>query len=237
MLNIKPIIKIILFLVFIFLFGCNVRNNQSENRTLRDDTSIQHNEPVENKNRVKIVNKKKLLPSEYIQWVNNPVNGLCQTKIIGGFKYVFQYEPVGYVVLRNNRQNKISDDDFEKEEKKIEGFQYFSLKLFAPNDTDLLKYQVTNQEDYNKRLEYFSFHLQKDIKLIEGADTLSCSLYHFERTYSITPYVQCLIGFEAPFDEVQDMRLILIDELFGNGIIKIKFDQKDLQRIPQVKNS
>lgn len=114
--------------------------------------------------------------------------------------------------------------------------QYFDLKiLLKDNEGELLKAGLNSREEYDRRVKYFSFGMQQDIRLVDGQDTLPCVMYHFERAYDVTPVCTLLLGFErADKNAERPKTLLFYDKVFNNGLLKFTFKENRLQTLPKL---
>jgi hypothetical protein len=165
---------------------------------------------------------------DYPAWVAHLNNGLSKTKEISAFKYAIQYKPIEYILSKKNKDTLVASD--------FEDLHYIDLTLSHADYPAYLKIDLVAKNDYYARLKYFSFEIQNDLKLIDGADTLKCVFSHFERTYGITPYIKIVTAFEKNPTSKNDLYFTYHDQLFNNGIIILPVKQKALKNIPKIKN-
>jgi hypothetical protein len=180
----------------------------------------------------------KLLPSEYAQWVQNMENGLKQEKTIEELDFSIQYKPYNYIICQEKRSDSIRTIDLDENVKELEGMEYYDFRIKVNNqDGELLKHKLSSSDEYKKRVEYYSFKMDKDISLVDGLDTIPCSLFHFERGFNAAPYSTFLLGFvtKRETDIEGDKTFIYEDKIFNKGIIKFSFSKNKLVNIPKLK--
>jgi hypothetical protein len=177
-----------------------------------------------------------LTPADYIEWCENEANGLKQTKEIGDFKFSAFMTPVDYLALKELKQDELPDaKKVAAGKKEYEGLTYFSFRIENTKQQDeLLKINLSSDNEYYGRLEYFSFKMQQDFKLIAGNDTVACGLYHFERIYGLAPYATFVVGFPAT-SKNEDLKLWYHDNIFNNGIIILNFNKEIVNHLPKLK--
>lgn len=164
---------------------------------------------------------------EYIEWVENPLNGLNNNKTLGDFSYTIQYKPLEYIVIKKNNEL--------NEKKDFQNLHYIDLTLSNKMYSEYLKIGLEQKEDYYHRLKYFSFGIENDVKLIDGKDSLRCVFSHYERTYGITPYIKIVMAFEKKEESKENLFFTYHDQLFNNGIISIPIKRDELNNIPKIK--
>ena len=124
--------------------------------------------------------RKSLNASAFLQWVDNPSNGLVQERIIDEFKFVAQYRPFEYLIALD----KIDGQRIESSDSDYSDLQYCVIKIATTTGKrEFLSQSVQSDAQYYERIQYYTSQAQNDIYLIDDTDTLRCQLYHFERTY------------------------------------------------------
>jgi len=228
-------VKNTLYVLILFLFWFAF-NSCNENKSMlnSDGQAIAESDILNSKNST--TTKIELSPSDYVQWVKNSENGFFKEKTIDDISFTALYKPYEYIVCIEERAEEIQDSVAKKKLSEMEGMQYFDLKfLLNESQGELLKYKLNSAQEYENRVKYFSFNMQNDIKLVEGQDTIPCSLFHFERAYDVAPFATFLLGFNASKNNSKDKTLIVYDRTFNKGTIKFTFKQNDLQNLPKLK--
>lgn len=185
---------------------------------------------------------KSLSLDEYMRWVEDKENGLKVEKKIGEMTYMAQYKPYDYLSVLELKNETIDDKRLKEKIKNYEGMQYFTFRITAEDQQqELLRKNIASDQEYYSRIEYFSFNMQKDFKLIDGKDTLDCELYHYERVYGLAPYATFVLGFPLTKDEEKNNRshrdktIGYTDHVFGSGNIYMTIKGEDLSRVPELK--
>lgn len=181
--------------------------------------------------------KQKCYPGEYVTWVTNPENGLVKRKPLGDIYFEAFYKPHAYEVIRQNG-TRLSKESCREKARNISDLQYFTLKigLQQPSEGDVLKHKLKSGSAYKARLDYFANRFNQDIALEIDGQSWPCKLHHFERTFGLRPYITFVLGFENPDDQAaHDKVLILNDQVFGKGRVKLRIRQEDIAKIPELK--
>ena len=181
--------------------------------------------------------------AEYMQWIENEDNGLRVSKTVGNFEFNLQYKPLEYIVLLDKRKEEVSEEELNEGKREFEGLEYYTLSI-GSNDkqTGMLKTKLNRSQSHDDRIAYFSYEMQKDLSLIVGVDTLPCTLFHFERTYSLKSNNNFVLAFEIP-DKLKsasqskalNRTLIYNDRALNTGSVKLKIAGEDLNNIPKLK--
>jgi len=177
-----------------------------------------------------------LPPTEYVAWCRSTENNLKKSKEIGDITFSLLYKPAEYVACTEDEDCSLSADTLKEKLKELEGLDYYDLRIeLTSAQGELLKYNVESAQEYGQRVNYFAFDMQRDIKLIEGKDTLDCKLFHFERAYDVAPYATFLLGFPKSKSSTAEKTFFYQDKVFEKGIIKFTFSPNDLAQIPKLK--
>lgn len=200
-------------------------------------------EPSIIKNKINYSNMK-LSESEYKEWNAEEAtrHSFKKEKTIGEVSYSAEYVPQDKMALREFRTKNITEMEWQEALSHYEGLEYFTFKITHHNsNNEILKKDIASQAEYNNRILYCSFDMQKDLKIVtDKNDTVKCTLFHFERHYDATPFCTFQIAFEK--DKlyqnnkiVKEWTLIFNDNLFNNGLIKLNFLVDNLKNTPKIK--
>ncbi|HTA63069.1 MAG TPA: hypothetical protein VK835_11465 [Bacteroidia bacterium] len=177
-----------------------------------------------------------LNPSEYVVWCQNEENKLKKQKEIQDIVFTLQYKPAEYVLCMEQKSQTISTTVLQKEIKELKGLDYYDFTIgLASGQGELLKYNISSVNEYTQRLNYFAFNMQQNLKLLDGDDTLNCTLFHFERAYDVAPYSVFLLGFPKTKNANSSKTFLYPDKIFGKGMIKFTYTKEDLSQIPKLK--
>jgi hypothetical protein len=170
----------------------------------------------------------------YIKWVESEDHELQVSKEIDGFSFSLQYKPVPYIILMENNGKFPGLTDFAKRREELGGMQYYTLRVSSDKDHDLLRAGIRDDNEYYSRLEYFTSIMQNDIELVDGDDTLACVLYHYERSYNLSPKSSFVLGFENNPERKNDgeRTFIFHDQVFGIGTVKLSISEDNIISTP-----
>lgn len=145
---------------------------------------------------------------------------------LGGMHYKATLVPIQYYILRTEGANSPREIDsiyaLHKEERIIE------MEFSLGNKDDILKNKYTRR-DYQSAVEYMSFHIENDFKVItESGDTISCAGVAFERNFKLAPFKRLVLHFGG-IPEDDNIRLLYNDNLFGKGMLEYQFNETPLK--------
>lgn len=148
-----------------------------------------------------------------------------------------EYKSPEYMALLEFTPETLHKDSFNNIFDDYRNYTHFMVKFYAEDlNSEFLKYKIQNDEQYYGRVQYFSAGIASDFKLVQGTDTIPCSIHLFERAYSIRPYEQIVLVFDKSIDRSKDVHLIY-QGLFSPVPTKFEFSKETLQNIPNLKLS
>jgi len=180
-----------------------------------------------------------LSPAKYVEWVKDPSNGLLQSKAINEFEFTAQYKPLNFIVAQEERTNDLSDTILSSRKKEL-GIDYLYYNFRIKNKEGELSpvgSGAHSEQEYQRRLGYFTFDMQQDLYLLHGQDTFPCTMFQFVRNYDIAPYVEFALGFKKQINTTlnQDITFVFEDRILGIGTTKLLFTQSIFENIPKIK--
>lgn len=177
-----------------------------------------------------------LSPGEYVQWFKGNHNHLQKSQNVNGVKYTLSYRTPEFLALMQQQNENITKSELDSAMQDFSDLVQFRLQIEVPGSgQEFLKYNLTSESDYESRVNYYAFEMQKDIFLkTEKGDSIPCSIYHFERSYGASPSSVFLIAF-AGVNTNEKMEITVFDREIGKEKIRFVFDPKELKNIPQLK--
>jgi hypothetical protein len=217
--------KYFVVLSALFLASCN---GSGDNSIINADVSNGY---------IPAIDADKLSMNEYVQWVQNPENGFKKQKSINDLLFTLQFKPYEYIVCLEEQKEHIADSTLKKKIAELNEMQYYDLKISLKEGVgELLKYRLNTAQEYTDRVNYFAFGMQKDIKMVEGNDTIPCELYHFERSFDASPNSTILLGFPVKSNSSSTEKTLLVyDKTFNTGMVKFTFSKDELKKLPKLK--
>lgn len=180
--------------------------------------------------------QKSLTPKDYFNWAKTEESGLTQTKSGNGVSFNLQYRPVDLLIANEIKNGITKELDYEKRRGELGTLGYFLLKIES-GEQDLLMHDATDEQEYVKRVNYYSLDFEQDIIAVAGTDTIPCVLYQFENAYGITPYVNISLAFPGEFMEAnreKNVEILIYDRVFGNGLLRFNYNENTFQNVPEL---
>lgn len=177
----------------------------------------------------------------YIHHVEQEDKGLTIKKTLDDVDYSLTLCPLDYVIAKEFRTDKVARTNYEKRRLDLEGFIYFKLSL-SPKDRkeEVILHRANNEQVVKERLEYLSYGFEENIFTIRNnkRDTLPVSMYHFERTYGVTPNLEFLFSFKTDSlagKNDKHIQVIIDDIVFNNTALTYEFDKEAFIHAPKLK--
>jgi hypothetical protein len=184
-----------------------------------------------------LVNTAEVMPlKDFIKWTADLNNELVKNKKFSEINYNISYMPAPTLAYIELKGEDFTKEQFDKAKSNYASMSYFNLRIELPAGSgELLKYNVSNSNEYNDRLSYMSFKMQNDIYLVQGNDTLSPGLFHYERIFEVASYATVMFAFDNfKFDRQKELTIIYDDHLFKKGYIKCTYRSNQLIDFPNI---
>lgn len=166
--------------------------------------------------------------SEYIEYINDPNNGLIVSQEINEMKFTSSFQPpilINELIKKRGLQSVDVSSDLS-----------FKVKIEMIDKSDVIKKDVSQSGQYFYRLQYLNTEMQKDFKIISNNDSLPCKLLNYEYFEGITPYLIVNISMPKPNkNNNESIVLIYNDKLWDKGLMKFTFNKEKLFTLPRIK--
>ncbi len=136
-----------------------------------------------------------LPPVEYAAWVADESNGLKVRRPAGDHQLALQYKPLEYLVVLEQKSQRLARERVARRIAELEDLQYFTLTLAERDPV-----RSASETSSERPVHYFAFGMQADLALRDGGETLPCRLFHFEQSRPQPPFT-FVLGF--PLSERQ----------------------------------
>lgn len=178
-------------------------------------------------------NPNALSPDDFLRWMAEHRAELTDSQQQDYITSTLTYLPSDWLAV-----NEISNQypqQIAAAQKEYEGLELYRLRVAATSGQgDVLQLQAASTDEYYHRVEYFSFGLQNDLRLLVGPDTLPCRLFHFERNYGAAPYMDFMLGFDQKEGNNFDRTLIYDDRVYSGSTIQLTIPFKNINSIPNL---
>lgn len=171
---------------------------------------------------------------EFQAWVANPDNSLLKSKEMSDIEFKICYMPKENLAMNELKGEQYTGAQFREACSHYEAMSYFNFRIgLIKGSGELLKYNLSSAQQYNDRIDYMSFRMQRNIFLVQGKDTLYPGLFHFERIFEVAPYATVMLAFDdKKFDRKEAFTIVYEDNLFHKGYIKYTYGPNQLIDLP-----
>ena len=155
-------------------------------------------------------------------------------KNIEGVDYDLIYLPGDFLAWKELQMSDM-EIPFDTLKKQYSQLEYYMLRInINQQGKDLTNYSDTDPVDNNERISYLAFGMEKTIQLQQEENITSPALYHFERTFKITPYNTFMIAFDKENIKTKRRTIVLKEELLGHGVLKFSFSQEEINTANEI---
>lgn len=170
---------------------------------------------------------------EYVPYVEAQMQELTQRKEIGDFIFEVTALPTAYTVLKHQPIH--SQAQYLEAMKDAEKFCYVAFKIDTKDRKPVMENGIEDQTAYDKRVNYFAFAMQHDLRLIAGKDTLPCEIHHFEQFFTVAPHIIIMAAFAKPQSHDVDLEAVIFqyrDRELGMGMINMPLALQKASKFP-----
>ena len=176
-------------------------------------------------------------PEKYLEIYQKEKSKFEKRRLTDEIHYALKYIPQELKLISLEKKGAMNQELFDEFKKDGKNYHEFLMQLSIPSfGAEFLKFKLDEGMTYEERLNYYSFEMKKDIKIIiDKDDTLFCSSYTFERNFGASPNASFSIGFELPRSYNQ-LTILVDDKVFGNEHLSFDYLRKDIKVLPTLKN-
>ena len=172
---------------------------------------------------------------ELLNYVRSAENGLHHNIQSEQVLLDVQYKPLPSMIALEVKQATVPSAEFDRITEELEGFTHFSINLNHPTGEPLISALTKGSDQVHAQLlQYLSFEMQRDFRLIADGDTLAPAIYHFEPHHGMVPYETINLAFPIA-NQQSEMTLHYNDKIFGIGTKQLIFTTEALKNIPELK--
>ncbi|MBR8534955.1 hypothetical protein KDU71_05230 [Carboxylicivirga sediminis] len=179
--------------------------------------------------------QKQLSHPEFLEYINNPDNGLLQEKEINNVSVSLQYWPQELVTYQEFQGlDSISTQVYLNELANYKQYHYIKLKLSA-HGQGLLHAYVRDRFKYSQLVNTLSFGMGQNAYLIkQPTDTLEFVDCFIPRYYGINTSTDLMLIYKADKDLDTDFRFQLKDLDIGTGELSFTITKDAILNIPDL---
>ncbi|UII80108.1 hypothetical protein [Flagellimonas sp. CMM7] len=172
----------------------------------------------------------------FLQWLDNPSNGLIKKASANGFSLSLKYLPseyLAYIEMKKGNDGR-SQQDF------LDDFKDSMSLLFSiehnAHGIDATNYDVQNMVGYKQRINDLNFELKRHL-FVKGQDgeKISPVLTTFENNYEVGGKKTFYIVFtntNVDEEENKSIDIVFEDPFLDTGISHFVFKKKNIEEIP-----
>lgn len=180
---------------------------------------------------------KRLPGPELVRWMEDPDNGLRQTKTEAVVTYVLQYKTMDYVLAARGNPLDSTDGLSRQIRRDADKNLLFDLYLTCEDgQSSPLQYRAANAAEINDRYLYYHFRFINDVYLETENRKIHPIYCMADKGSGLNNTLSFSIGFEKKEIGDGDFRFVVNDTRLGSGTVKFLFKNKYFRTIPQLKD-
>lgn len=201
-----------------------------------DVTSKGENDLSETITNVQDYTKETISVEEFGDWSTKSEHKLTKSKDISDIRFSLSYLPAEILAHLELRNESYDLSKFQRILRNYSEMTYFNFRIeVIEGNGELLKYQLRSPAEYEARIRYLSFEMEKDVYLIQGKDTIHPGLLHFERIFEVAPFSNIMFAFDnKEFKKDLEFTVVYNDRLFEKGFVKYYYKNNQLINIPTI---
>lgn len=144
-------------------------------------------------------------PEEWEEYVNDPENGFITKKESSDLNFEIKFTPA----LKDEKNPQCT----------------VQLRINRKDGGSVLDFGGVSKQEALEREGYLSFEVLKQVSIEENGHATPAIFHHYERNYGLKPSVDMYFNF-MNVEPKQDVYFVYRDELFGQGLIRIKLEKE-----------
>jgi hypothetical protein len=165
-------------------------------------------------------------------YVNDESNGLLKIIEHSDSKVKLCYTPHDLILAQEVKGSDYTESQIDSIRNKLAELDYFKLSL-SQNGEDIINQYASNPTIFNKAVEYLSYNISKDLKLIHNHDTLNVLDVMYSSGFGLNKSSEVLMVFESSLSKKQgDVQILFNDEFFRTGLNQFEFKIDAIKSVP-----
>lgn len=167
--------------------------------------------------------------------VRQKENGLKHSKTVGDYVYTIQIKPAEFAALKELGKD-FDVNELNQRINELQGLIYLDLVIARTDGAEVLKTDLTSEQEYYERVNFLSTFLKNFIRLSMDENSYAPVLYQFERSYGLVPYCTVVMAFEEL--EIAGSKKINIefdDKMFSGELVQFSLKKSQILEAPCLK--
>jgi hypothetical protein len=144
------------------------------------------------------------------------------------------YKPKDFVVFQEIEDRSFTTEQVDSVSQAFRHYDYFVLDL-TRNGKEIVNSFADDPAMFQRAVNYFSYDVGKDIRLIVDHDTLPVADFIYARSYSIGKGASIQVGFKSELSAKSGKaHLQWLDMMCGSGLHNFEFNISDIKDTPKL---
>ena len=173
--------------------------------------------------------------SEYMEYISKKENGFTVSQSYAPYLVEVAYKPTELMVLNRLRKSDVSKKEFKSLKPKFENMMYFDVRIGVEHNPNinLNTYGVSSFGEVSERLNYLSYDFENDVKLLVNGVEIEPLMFHFERSFGVSPFKSFLFAFPKP-EFIDNQKIIINSPVLNIENMVVEFDSQLLHNAPKL---
>jgi len=184
---------------------------------------------------IQVMDFKKVDPQKYLEIYTQNRAQTTKSELVDNIQYKIQYVPLELKLIQLHKKGAMSESVYDQYQFDKKKYVEFLFQISIPEfGGEFLKYE-SNETSYNQRLDYYSFNLKDDIRIVlDKSDTVLCSEFIFERNFGSSPNGSFILGANIS-NKYKQLTVIINDRVLTSQELKFNFSYQDFKKLPSLK--
>lgn len=159
-------------------------------------------------------------------------NGLHLEKESGSLLLECTYHPADFILAQEIEGRKLSSAGIDSLEKGLRKYTYFLFKI-SKEGREIVDLLANDPQRFNKALDYLSFKIGNDFRLVNQTDTVRVEDFAYARSFGSANGSSVLLAFKFPLEgRSGKVSLLYDDTFFKTGLSHFDFQTGDMKSTP-----
>lgn len=179
-------------------------------------------------------NKSQISKGELQSYIMDESNGLYKKIEKGTSSIEVIYKPHDLILEQEIEDKVCSAHHVDSIKNKLNELDYFTLKLSTDGKDQTNRY-AGDPVRFNRVLDYLSFQIGNDVRLVHKTDTIPVHDFMYFQGYGINNASEILLVFKSGLKQKEgSFQFLYQDDFFQAGLNEFEFQTQSIKDIPQM---
>jgi hypothetical protein len=146
------------------------------------------------------------------------------------------YTPIDIVAYRNYNPENADNIPFDSVKAAYQPMMFFDLNVHAGTSGISLLKKIQEHKEADLVKVYYNYQVLQDIRIVSGADTIPCTVFHRIQDGGINDKLSFICGFDRSMNYAnKDIEFLYKDRIFSGEVFSLIFDYTKINQFPEIK--